>query len=74
MRSVHLYFNEDTYKQATRKELLERVKSVLTSGAIGYSTLGAMGFNETSNYVTSYIKVILKNEDANEGELEEGLI
>ena len=72
MRSIHLYFNEDTYKQATRQELIDRVKSVLTSDAIGYLILGATGFNETSNYVTSYIKVILKNEDANDGELEEG--
>ena len=72
MRSIHLYFNEDTYKQATRQELIDRVKSVLTSDSIGYLILGAMGFNETSNYVTSYIKVILKNEDANDGALEEG--
>ena len=63
MRSAHLYFTEDTYKLATRQELIDRVKSVLKSAAIEYSTLGAVGFNETSNYLTSYIKVIIKNVD-----------
>jgi hypothetical protein len=27
MRSIHLYFNEDTYKPDKRNELIERVKS-----------------------------------------------
>ena len=70
MRSIHLHFNEDTYNQTTRQELIDRVKSVITSASIQYSTLGAKGFNETSNFLTSYIKVILKNEDATDSNLE----
>ena len=70
MRSIHLHFNEDTYNQTTRQELIDRVKSVITSASIQYSTLGAKGFNETSNFLTSYIKVILKNEDVTDSNVE----
>ena len=73
MRSIHLHFNEDTYNQTTRQELIDRVKSVLISASIQYSTLGAKGFNETSNFLTSYIKVILKNEDVTDSNVEKYL-
>ena len=70
MRSIHLYFNEDTYKTVPRQELLDRVKSVLTLAQIEYSILGAKGFNETSNYLDSYVKVVMKDENPKEEEEE----
>ena len=42
------------------------MKSVLTSANIDYSILGAKGFEETSNYLNSYVKVVLKSDDPEE--------
>ena len=64
MRSIHLYFNEDTYKPDKRNELIERVKSILVLAGIEYSSLGAKGFNETSSHLNSYVKVVIKNHNA----------
>ncbi len=59
MRSIHLFFTEETYKTISRQQLLERVKEKMTNEHLSYSILGAKGFDEDSTFLSSYLKVVL---------------
>ena len=68
-RSIHLYFKQETYTSKTRKQLIDTVRQTLTKAGLEYSNLAAKGFDETSTYLSSYIKVIVKDVDPFEDNL-----